>query len=532
MEAAVAAAGGPLSVVESPVSLAEPPVPPEPDAGGFVVSGPEEVLDVLLIDDEPDLRASLEESIREAGHRVTVANDGAEGLGQVTSKVFDVIICDVRLPKLDGLTLMRRVRQESPSTEVILMTAFAEVADAVAALKEGAYDYLTKPFEIDELLFQLKRIAQHRSLKRELERARAELAGRRQDTTLVGRSPSMRRVVGLVEVVSQSDAPVLVTGDSGTGKELVARMLHERSSRRDAPFVAVNCGALTETLIEAELFGHERGAFTGAVKKRDGRFKAANGGTLFLDEVADIPLPVQVKLLRALEHGEVMPVGSGRTVPTSFRLITATHQDLPDKVRGGTFRHDLYYRLSTFQIDLPPLRQRREDIPPLVDWFVHQLSERGGPAASVSREALAELSDRDWHGNVRELRNAIEHALILAQGGVILPEHLPPPMPPLVPSAPVQSAAGSAVRGAPEAAADSEADQLRKLIDAWARARLRAGASAESLYDEFLALVEPPLLDAALRKHHNQCAAAARALGIHRTTLRKKLDQYGIAGEE
>jgi two-component system nitrogen regulation response regulator GlnG len=260
--------------------------------------------------------------------------------------------------------------------------------------------------------------------------------------------------------------------------------------------------------------------------------RAAPAGGVLVSPVSAWEIGLLVKLLRALEHGEVMPVGSGRTVPTSFRLITATHQDLPDKVRGGGFRHDLFYRLSTFQIDLPPLRQRREDIPPLVDWFVHQLSERGGPAASVSREALAELSDRDWHGNVRELRNAIEHAMILAQGGVILPEHLPPPMPPLVPSVPVQSAAGSAIRGAPEAAADSEADQLRKLIDTWARARLRAGAQPESLYDEFLALVEPPLLEAALRKHHKQCAAAARALGIHRTTLRKKLDQYGIAGEE
>jgi two-component system nitrogen regulation response regulator GlnG len=250
--------------------------------------------------------------------------------------------------------------------------------------------------------------------------------------------------------------------------------------------------------------------------------------------VADIPLPVQVKLLRALEHGEVMPVGSGRTVATSFRLITATHQDLPAKVLGGDFRHDLFYRLSTFQIELPPLRQRREDIPPLVDWFVHQLSA-SGQAASISREALTEVSDRDWHGNVRELRNAIEHALILAQGGVILPEHLPPPMPPLV-SATQQSAGnasrasavGNALRGVP----DKESDQLRLLIDAWARERLRAGVQPQALYDEFLALVEPPFLEAALRKHHGQCASAARVLGIHRTTLKKKLDQYGIAGEE
>ena len=424
MEAA-AAADSPLSVVESPVSLVEPPVSPEPDSGGFVVAGPEEVLDVLLIDDEPDLRASLEESIRDAGHRVTVANDGAEGLGQVTSKVFDVIICDVRLPKLDGLTLMRRVRQESPSTEVILMTAFAEVADAVAALKEGAYDYLTKPFEIDELLFQLKRIAQHRSLKRELERARAELAGRRQDTTLVGRSPSMRRVVGLVEVVSQSDAPVLVTGDSGTGKELVARMLHERSSRRDAPFVAVNCGALTETLIEAELFGHERGAFTGAVKKRDGRFKAANGGTLFLDEVAELPMSAQAKLLRVLQEGTFEPLGTNTTMKVDVRVLSATHRDLKKRIAEGTFREDLYYRINVIEIPMPPLRDRPGDLPLLLQHFLQRFVPAGRPLPTVSPGAWAALCQHPFPGNVREFSHAIEHAVVLSGGGELRLEHLP-----------------------------------------------------------------------------------------------------------
>jgi DNA-binding NtrC family response regulator len=426
MEAAAAAASdGPLTVVDSPLSVPEAPRPEVPDTGGFVVSGPEEVLDVLLIDDEPDLRASLEDSVRDAGHRVTVANDGAEGLGQVTSKVFDVIICDVRLPKLDGLTLMRRVRQESPSTEVILMTAFAEVADAVAALKEGAYDYLTKPFEIDELLFQLKRIAQHRSLKRELERARAELAGRRQDTTLVGRSPSMRRVEGLVEVVSQSDAPVLVTGDSGTGKELVARMLHERSSRRQHPFVAVNCGALTETLIEAELFGHERGAFTGAVKKRDGRFKAANMGTLFLDEVAELPMSAQAKLLRVLQEGTFEPLGTNTTMKVDVRVLSATHRDLKKRIAEGTFREDLYYRINVIEIPMPPLRDRPGDLPLLLQHFLQRFVPPGRPLPTVSPGAWAALCQHPFPGNVREFSHAIEHAVVLSGGGELRLEHLP-----------------------------------------------------------------------------------------------------------
>jgi DNA-binding NtrC family response regulator len=336
-----------------------------------------------------------------------------------------VIICDVRLPKLDGLALMRRARQESPATEVILMTAFAEVADAVSALKEGAYDYITKPFQIDELLFQLKRMAQHRSLRRELERARAELAGRREATTLVGRSPAMRRVMGLIEVVSQSDAPVLVTGESGTGKELVARMLHERSSRREHPFIAVNCGALTETLIEAELFGHERGAFTGAVKKREGRFKAAHGGTLFLDEVAELPPSAQTKLLRVLQEGTFEPLGTNQTVKVDVRVLSATHRDLKKRIAEGTFREDLFYRINVIEIPMPPLRDRPGDMPLLLQHFLHRLVPPGRSLPTVSPTAWAALCQYGFPGNVRELSHAIEHAVVLSAGSEIRLEHMP-----------------------------------------------------------------------------------------------------------
>jgi DNA-binding NtrC family response regulator len=482
-----------------------PPLPPEvsdgADAGGFVVSGPEEALDVLLIDDEPDLRASLEEAVRDAGHRVTVANDGAEGLGQVTSKVFDVIICDVRLPKLDGLTLMRRVRQESPSTEVILMTAFAEVADAVAALKEGAYDYLTKPFEIDELLFQLKRIAQHRSLRRELERARAELAGRRQATTLVGRSPSMRRVVGLVEVVSQSDAPVLVTGDSGTGKELVARMLHERSSRRDQPFIAVNCGALTETLIEAELFGHERGAFTGAVKKRDGRFKAANGGTLFLDEVAELPMSAQAKLLRVLQEGTFEPLGTNTTMKVDVRVLSATHRDLKKRIADGTFREDLYYRINVIEIPMPPLRDRPGDLPLLLQHFLQRFVPPGRPLPTVSPGAWAALCQHPFPGNVREFSHAIEHAVVLSGGGEIRLEHLP---------SSITAGARAALAGGDLTPRDGDIRPLQVAVKEFEREYLlRAIAQASG-----------------------KRLRAAEILGISRKSLWEKLRMHGISDAE
>jgi two-component system nitrogen regulation response regulator GlnG len=319
---------------------------------------------------------------------------------------------------------------------------------------------------------------------------------------------------------------VLLAGESGTGKELVARAIHRYSRRSSGPFVAVNVAALNPLLAESELFGHVRGAFTGADQPRQGLLVQASGGTLFLDEVADIPPPIQVKLLRALEHGEVLPVGAGQTVPTSFRLISATHRDLADEVRQGRFRLDLYYRLATFHIELPPLRSRPEDIPLLVDFFVQKFAP-GKSSARVSQGALDEVARREWLGNVRELRNAIEHGLILARDGVILPEHLPEPMAPLSAPAPTSAATPS-----PAAAADSDEVRLRAMIAEWAQRRVKAGDAATALYNDFLSLVEPPFLEAALRRHHGQCAAAARVLGIHRTTLKKKLDQYGIAGEE
>ncbi len=380
---------------------------------------------MLLVDDEPDLRLALSEALREAGHRVTVASDGAEGLAQARARVFDAIICDIRLPRLDGLSLFRRVRQESPTTEVILMTAFAEVADAVSALKEGAYDYLTKPFDIDELIVQVKRIASQRAMRRELEQARAELSGRRRDNTLIGQAASMRRVESLVEMVSQSEAPVLVTGESGTGKELVARMLHERSNRRDASFVVVNCGALTETLIEAELFGHERGAFTGAVRKRDGRFKAADGGTLFLDEVAELPLSAQAKLLRVLQEGTFEPLGTNTTIKVDVRLISATHRNLRERIATGAFREDLFYRINVIEVPLPPLRERPGDLSVLLQHFLHRFTPKGRPLPTLSPAAWAALSQYGYPGNVRELAHAIEHAVVLSGGQEIDVVHLP-----------------------------------------------------------------------------------------------------------
>jgi len=382
------------------------------------------VLDILLVDDEPELRDVLEEQLIEGGHAVQTASDGASSAEHIRRRLFDVVICDVRLPQMDGLTLFRLIRKEAPGTDVILMTAYSEVTQAVSALKEGAYDYLTKPFDMDELLLQVRRIDEMRGLRRELDSARSALRNSG-STTLIGQSPGIRRVQEMIKMVAQSDAPTMVTGESGTGKEVVARMIHEQSSRRDKPFVAVNCGALAENLVEAELFGHERGAFTGAVRKRDGRFKAADGGTLLLDEVAELPLPAQAKLLRVLQEGVVEPLGTNTPVRVDVRIISATHRNLADRIKSGAFREDLSYRINVIELKLPPLRERPGDIPLLVKHFLAHLAAPGAPSPSISPSAWATLSQYQFPGNVRELSHAVEHAMVLSGGKEIGIQHLP-----------------------------------------------------------------------------------------------------------
>jgi two-component system response regulator AtoC len=387
--------------------------------------GGEVVLRILVVEDEPDLRTAIAEGLGEAGHAVQVATDGAEALELITSQVFDAVVTDINLPKLDGIALLKRVRAESPSTSVVLVTAHGEIAQAVAALKEGAYDYLTKPFELDELLLRLGHIAERRTLERELEQARATLAGRSPETLLVGQSPPLRRVLDKVSLVAASESPVLVAGESGTGKELVARMLHDRSPRAGRPFIVVNCGALTETLIEAELFGHERGAFTGAQKKRDGRFKAADGGTIFLDEIAELPLTAQAKLLRVLQEGTFEPLGTNTSVKVDVRVVSATHRNLKERVQRNLFREDLFYRINVIEIALPPLRDRPGDLALLVQHFLDRFAVKGQPPVRLSPAAWTALAAHRFPGNVRELAHAIQHAVVLAGSAEIGPQHLP-----------------------------------------------------------------------------------------------------------
>src|SRR4051812_15279636 len=371
-------------------------------------------LEILLVDDEPDIHLAVGEALRDAGHSVTTATNGADALELISTRVFDVMVCDVRLPKLDGLSLFRRTRQESPDTTVILMTAYAAIQDAVGAVKEGAYDYLTKPFDIDEITLRMKRIAEHRTLLRELDAARAQLAAADAKEAIIGRSVQMLRLLDRVNTIATSHAPVLLAGESGTGKELVARALHERGPRRDRPLVVVNCAAFPDTLLEAELFGHERGAFTGAVKRRDGRFRAAHTGTLLLDEIAEMSLPAQAKLLRVLQEGTIEPLGTNETLRVDVRVISATHRDLKERIASGLFREDLYYRINVLNVDLPPLRERKGDLPLLVQYFLKKFGRPGKPPPRLSPPAWAALAAFPFPGNVRQLGHAIEHAVVLA----------------------------------------------------------------------------------------------------------------------
>jgi len=397
------------------------------------------VLEILVVDDEADIRMGVACELAEVGHRVTEAGDGAEALRLIGESVFDVVITDVRLPYMDGLALLEELRRRAPDTVVILMTAYGRIADATAALHGGAYDYVTKPFDL--AVFPVKmveRIAAERRVDAERSSARAQIGRDGPDTQLIGRSPPMRLMLAHLDKVARSEAPVLIYGESGTGKELVARMLHERSSRRGGPFVAVNCAALPETLIEAELFGHERGAFTGATRRRDGRFRAAHGGTLLLDEVGEIPLPVQSKLLRVLQENAIEPIGSNSSLPVDVRIVSATHRDLKELIAEGRFREDLYYRLKVLDLDLPPLRERAGDLPLLTEYFLRQQVGPDSVPPRISAAAWSRIMQHTFPGNVRELMHIIERAVVLTSADGIGVEQLPaelcggppPPAPP------------------------------------------------------------------------------------------------------
>ncbi len=382
---------------------------------------------VLVVDDERSMRELLAIMLRQAGHDVTVADGGEAAIKALKSDTFDLVITDLRMREVDGLAVLRAAKEQSPQTVVLVITAFASTETAVEAMKLGAYDYLTKPFKVDEIKLTIANALERKRLQDENQALKRQLRRERGFENFLGKSPQMLDIFETIRKAADSVSTVLITGESGTGKELVARAIHEESPRRNGPFVSINCGAVPETLMESELFGHVKGAFTGAVANTVGLFSAAAGGTLFLDEVTEVPSSVQVKLLRAIQEREIRRVGDTRDIKVDVRLIAASNREVAKAVADGVLREDLFYRLNVIPIHLPPLRERREDIPLLVAHFVRRLSaELGRPVRSVTPEALAILETYRWPGNVRELENVIERALVLGSGDKLDAPGLPP----------------------------------------------------------------------------------------------------------
>ena len=454
-----------------------------------------------MVDDEAEIRSLLGAVLQAKGFEVVTAADGAAALEQVQRERPSVILMDLSMPRMNGMDALPEIKRLDAEVPVIICTAHADLATAVRAMKLGAYDYLTKPFDVELLILTLERAVERHRLHSRIE----ELKWQGQGSSLaerMGGSPAIAQVIQQVAQVAESNFTVLVQGETGTGKELVARGIHQQSPRRPAPFVAVDCGAIPETLVESELFGHERGAFTGAQARREGHFQLAEGGTLFLDEIGNVPLATQAKLLRALEQREVNPLGATRAVAVDTRIIAATNSELEESVKAGRFRADLYYRLSEFTIALPPLRSRREDIMHLSQRFLDEVSmELRRPVRRIADEAMQVLLHHDWPGNVRELRNVVRKAALLATD-VVTPEHIPA----LSASAPTPSRAAAEPLG--------EDLSLREV------AELAAGQA------------EREVIRHALESTKGNKSQAARLLRTDYTTLHAKMKRYGISARD
>ena len=447
---------------------------------------------ILIVEDDADHGRSLQEAISDLGYEVEVAATGEAGIEAFRARGADVVLTDLVLPDVDGIAVMQRIRALG-AAPVSLMTAYASIDTSVRAIREGAYDYLQKPLDIDELQTKLERALEAARLRRQVEQLSAEVRGKWSAHGWVAESPVMREVVRQTLALADTNATVLIRGASGTGKELVARALHADGPRANGPFVAVNCAAFAESLLESELFGHEKGSFTGAVTRRAGAFERAEGGTLFLDEIGDAPPAVQVKLLRVLEDREIMRVGGQKSFRVDVRLVSATNRDLDERVASGKFRQDLLYRLAVVSIVLPPLRERREDIRPLAERFIAQAQkEHGRRIRAVEPEWFARLEAYDWPGNIRELRNTIEAAVVTAPDEVLQAERLA-----------LGGVAPAAAPGAPKGALT-----------------IPAGAT--------FAEIEKKVLGDVLRRHEGNRSLTAAELGLSRRTIQRKIQEYDL----
>jgi two-component system response regulator AtoC len=453
---------------------------------------------ILVADDDASIRSLLKQLLSDEGYSVVEATTGTEVVERVKETNPDLVIMDVRMPELDGIEALSKLKVSSPKTSVLIMTAFGSSNNAIRAMELGAFDYITKPFELDKISHTVKRVIEYRDLTSEVQVLRDEISSLVQTERIVGNSPAMQEVYKTVGKVAKADATVLITGESGTGKELVAEALHYNSNRRSGPIVKVSCAALPETLLEAELFGHEKGSFTGAMTQRRGRFEMADKGTIFLDEIGEMSLPMQTKLLRVLQERKIERVGSSLPIKVDIRIICATNKDLQRQVEQQKFRDDLFYRLNVINIHMPPLRDRKEDIPALVEHFLakHRYSATAQPAA-ISEEALKRLMEYEWPGNVRELENVVERAVVLSRGQIITSRELP--------------------------FGDHDADGREE--DGGDEVSVE-----KSFFKKSVAQFEKDLIMKALRDATGNRSKAAEMLGIYRRLLYAKIKEYGLEG--